>query len=77
MAKKRPAKKRPTPQPTAKEPLNPAALRPAELAGVLSSAGEAVSEADIHADLEAGAPANPDGTVHLIQYTAWLASQVK
>ena len=30
----------------------------------------------IRADLAAGAPANPDGTINLIHYAAWLAREL-
>jgi hypothetical protein len=30
----------------------------------------------IRADLAAGAPANPDGTLNLIHYAAWLAREL-
>lgn len=29
----------------------------------------------IQADLAAGAPSNPDGTLNLIEYAAWLARE--
>ena len=42
-------------------------------ADLLSRAGgEAVTAADIEADLAAGAPANSDGTINLVHYAAWL-----
>jgi len=31
-----------------------------------------VSAEEIREDLEAGAPANPDGTLNLVCYAAWL-----
>lgn len=57
--------------------INPSALTPAELAALLAKAGATIREADIAQDLAAGAPANADGTIHLVHYTAWLAGQVK
>lgn len=57
-------------------PLNPSALTPSDLARVLSLAGgEAVSEADVRADMDSGAPANADGTLSLVTYAAWLAAR--
>jgi hypothetical protein len=31
-----------------------------------------VGEAAIRSDLDAGAPANPDGTINLVHYGAWI-----
>lgn len=53
--------------------LSPTALTPNELAALLTKAGGVrVEPADIEADLHAGAPANADGTINLVHYTAWL-----
>jgi hypothetical protein len=49
----------------------------ATLAEVISqAAGSPVTEADILADVEAGAPVLPDGRVPLLQYIGWLYNQV-
>jgi len=48
-------------------PLDPAALMVEDAARMLDIPREWVQE-----DLEAGAPRNPDGTVNLIHYAAWL-----
>lgn len=57
---------------------NPAALSPAELAAILVKAGsKSATEELIRRHLAMGAPTNPDGTMHLVHYTAWLARQVK
>ena len=49
------------------------ALTPAQAAKILASAGSRrITEAMVRADLEAGAPANADGTVNLVHYAAWL-----
>ena len=54
---------------------DPKSLTPAELADLLTKSGKAgVSEQDIEADIDAGAPANDDGTVNLLHYAAWLAA---
>ena len=43
------------------------------LARVLTAAGEIeITEEMIREDLGEGAPANADGTVNIIEYTAWL-----
>ena len=50
------------------------ALEPETLARLLKQAGSrTVSAETLAADIEAGAPKNPDGTVNLIHYAAWLA----
>jgi hypothetical protein len=56
---------------------SPAALDIADLAKLLRSSGSRhASEAAIRADIDAGAPANADGTINLVHYGAWLARQV-
>ena len=48
-----------------------------QVAKVLSNAGgRKITEEMILLDIEAGAPSNPDGTVNLIYYTAWLVRGV-
>ena len=54
-------------------PLNPARATPAELAAALTREGLGpITEDMIRADLAAGAPANPDGSIALPVYLAWL-----
>jgi hypothetical protein len=56
--------------------LNPAALTVANAAKLLTKVGTApVSREMIEADIEAGAPTNADGTLHLVMYAAWLLSR--
>ena len=56
--------------------LNPSALSVTDAAKLLSKVGgERVTTAMIEADRGAGAPANPDGTIHLVHYAAWLAKE--
>ena len=50
-----------------KTQVDPMALTVDEAARVLS-----VKAVLIEADLEAGAPVNPDGTLNLVHYAAWL-----
>lgn len=57
--------------------LDPQAMSPAELARALSRGGEAVTEQMVLEDLAAGAPANRDGTINLMHFTAWLAREVR
>lgn len=57
--------------------LNPNALSVANAALLLTRAGgEKVTEEMIRADLAAGAPANPDGTINLVHYAAWLVKEM-
>jgi hypothetical protein len=57
---------------------SPAGLRLTALSidaavAVLRKAGAHHIDADaVRADLAAGAPANPDGTINLVAYTAWM-----
>jgi hypothetical protein len=37
--------------------------------------GREITDAMIAADIKAGAPVQPDGTVHLLNYGAWLAKE--
>ena len=58
-----------------RQPLNPNALILADAVRLLAKAGP-VTETMLRADLAAGAPANPDGTIHLVNYAAWLAREM-
>jgi hypothetical protein len=56
--------------------LNPAALSVVDAARLLTKAtGQSVTEAMLQADVAAGAPANPDGSVNLVHYAAWLVRE--
>ena len=53
------------------------ALTPEQAAKVLSAAGgRRITEAMLRADFDAGAPANADGTINLVHYTAWLVREI-
>ena len=53
------------------------ALTAGQLAKILAAAsGRRITEAMVAADIQARAPVNPDRTVNLIHYTAWLVRQV-
>lgn len=55
-------------------PINPLALPLADAAQLLSKAGGRLIRVEqIEADVAAGAPTNPDGTINLVTYAAWLA----
>lgn len=57
--------------------LNPMALTVANAARLLSAAGgQAVTAQLLEADLAAGAPRNPDGTLNLVHYAAWLVKEL-
>ena len=59
------------------ESLKIAALTPAQVAKILAAAGNRrITEAMVHADIDAGAPTNADGTVNLVHYAAWLVREV-
>ena len=59
-----------------RERVNPAALSIPALARLLSAAGgQRITIEMIEADLATGAPTNPDGTIHLVHYAAWLVGQ--
>ena len=56
--------------------INPQALAIPDAAKLLSKAGGRLIQPDqIEKDVAAGAPQNPDGTINLITYAAWLARE--
>jgi hypothetical protein len=58
-------------------PLNPQALRLEDLARILSASGPRLVTVEmLQADIDDGAPVNPDGTMNLVQYTTWLAREM-
>lgn len=51
-------------------------LTQSQVARILATAGERrITAAMIQVDIDAGAPANTDGTMNLIHYVAWLARE--
>jgi len=57
--------------------LNTSALQLADVVRVLSRAGaKGISEENVRADIAAGAPTNPDGTIHMVHYMAWLTKEI-
>jgi len=57
--------------------LNPAALRIEDAAKVLSRmGGKPVTLDMLEADIDAGAPTNPDGSINLVHYAAWLVKEM-
>ena len=57
--------------------LNPMALTVTEAARALSAAaGRSVTPEMIETDVAGGAPTNPDGTINLVRYAAWLVKEM-
>ena len=57
--------------------LNPQALRLADMARILSASGpRPVTVEMLQADLDSGAPVNPNGTMNLVHYAAWLVEEI-
>ena len=57
--------------------LNPQALSAQDMARVLSASGrKAVTVEMVQKCLEDGAPTNPDGTISLVRFAAFLAKEV-
>jgi hypothetical protein len=56
----------------AKPALNPTALPVAQLARLLG-----VAEQKVREHVDDGAPVGADGTMNLVQYTAWLNRRLK
>ena len=53
------------------------ALTVGQAAKVLSAAGgRRITEEMLRADIDVGAPVNPDGTINLLYYAAWLVREV-
>ncbi len=58
-------------------PLKPQSLRLADMARVLSASGaRPVTVEMLQADLDDGAPRNPDGTMNLVHFAAWLVKEM-
>ncbi|MBI3866807.1 MAG: hypothetical protein HY290_33425 [Planctomycetia bacterium] len=63
--------------PPAKPALSSTALSLPDAAALLSKvSGEPITIEMLESDVEAGAPANPDGTLNLVHYAAWLVREV-
>jgi hypothetical protein len=59
-----------------KQSLNPTSLEVADAARLLTKVGgKRVTEEVLEADLAAGAPRNPDGTINLVHLAAWLLKE--
>lgn len=59
------------------ESMNPNALPLDVAARLLTKAGgRIVTEEMLHADIDAGAPTNLDGTLNLVHYAAWNVKEM-
>ena len=57
--------------------LNPAAMPLADAAHVLTRmCGRPIDEDRLRADIDMGAPTNPDGSINLVHYAAWLVREM-
>jgi hypothetical protein len=57
--------------------LSPTALSLADAARLLSAAaGQRIEVAMLEADVLAGAPTNPDGTINLVHFAAWQVREM-
>ena len=60
-----------------KPPLSPTALALRDAARLLAKVGgPSITEAMLQADVVAGAPTNPNGTINLVHYAAWLVKEM-
>jgi hypothetical protein len=60
-----------------KSQLSPTALSLRDTVRLLTkTGGEPVTEDMLQADIQVGAPINPDGTLNLVHYAAWLVKQM-
>ena len=58
-------------------PMNPQALHLADMARILSASGSSpVTVEMLQADIDDGAPRNPDGTMNLVLFAAWLVKEI-
>jgi len=57
--------------------LNPQALSAEDVARILTASGwKPVTVDMIRDDIDDGAPVNPDGTINLVLYAAWLVKEI-
>ncbi|HUT91259.1 MAG TPA: hypothetical protein VMY37_17300 [Thermoguttaceae bacterium] len=58
-------------------PLNPQALSVGDVARILTASGrQPVTVEMVQTDIDGGAPVNPDGTINLVHYAAWLVKEM-
>ena len=57
--------------------MDPKALPINDAARLLSKVGgQPITAAMLQADIDAGVPVNPDGTLNVVHYAAWLVKEV-
>jgi hypothetical protein len=57
--------------------LDPNRLTPEQAAKLLSAVANArIGAEQIAADLDVGAPRNPNGTINLVHYAAWMLKEM-
>ena len=57
--------------------LSPQSLRLEDMAKILTAMGpKPVTVEMLQADIDDGAPVNRDGTMNLLQYTAWMVREI-
>lgn len=60
-----------------KQQLRPTALSLADMARLLSkTSGNPITPEMLQTDLDEGAPVNPDGTMNVLHYGAWVAKRL-
>jgi hypothetical protein len=60
-----------------RQSISPAALSLADAARLLTKVGgQPVTEDMLRDDMKAGAPTNPDGTLNLVHFAAWLLKEM-
>lgn len=58
-------------------PINPQCLRLEDLARILTVSGpKQVTVEMLQVDIDDGAPTNADGTMNLLNYTAWIVKEM-
>ena len=63
--------------PAMPESINPQAMFPEQVAKVLTACGsQPVTVKMIQADVDDGAPTNPDNSINLVHYFAWLLKEI-
>lgn len=46
-----------------------------QMARLLSESGEPITPEEVRENIQAGCPTNPDGTLSLVNYVAWLMKE--
>jgi len=57
-------------------PIDPMALPLSDAAQLLTKvSGQEITEPQLQADVDSGAPTNPDATINLVHQAAWLVKE--